>query len=84
MGQPATYAHLTRDPAILGGALAIAGSRVSVRLIGAYVRQGLGPTDILDSYPFLNPAAVQEAIAYYHAHQAEIDAELDREENDRG
>jgi uncharacterized protein (DUF433 family) len=80
MARSSLKTHLVRDPAVLGGALAIAGSRVPVRLIGAYVREGLGIEEIRASYPFLDVAAVEEAIAYYRTHQAEIDLELDREE----
>ena len=76
----AGFAQLASDPAVLGGALAIRGTRVPVRLIGAYVRAGRSETDILGDFPFLTRDQVDEAIRYYRAHRPEIDGELDAEE----
>ena len=52
-----------------------------------YLARGLGPEDIVRHYPYLTLAEVHAAMAYYHDHQDEIDAEiqaeLDQLENDR-
>ena len=81
MARSSLQTHLVRAPEVLGGALAIAGSRVPVRLIGTYAREGRSVDEIHHNYPFLKIAAIEEAIAYYHAHRDEIDAELAREEH---
>ncbi len=74
------FSQLASDPAILGGALAVRGTRVPVRLIGAYVRAGRSEADVLGDFPFLSRDQVEEAVRYYRAYRAEIDCELDAEE----
>ena len=53
-----------------------------------YLARGLGPEDIVHHYPYLKLAEVHAAMAYYHDHReeldAEIQAELDQLENDTG
>ncbi|MGD9853517.1 MAG: DUF433 domain-containing protein [Planctomycetaceae bacterium] len=44
-----------------------------------YLGRGLGPEDIVRHYPYLTLAEVHSAMAYYHDHQNEIDAEIQAE-----
>jgi Protein of unknown function (DUF433) len=44
-----------------------------------YLARGLGPEDIVRHYPYLKLAEVHAAMAYYHDHREEIDAEIQAE-----
>jgi hypothetical protein len=44
-----------------------------------YLGRGLAPEDIVRHYPYLNLAEVHAAMAYYHDHRQEIDAEIQLE-----
>jgi hypothetical protein len=44
-----------------------------------YLGRGLGPEEIVRHYPYLTLGEVHAAMAYYHDHQAEIDAEIQGE-----
>jgi uncharacterized protein (DUF433 family) len=44
-----------------------------------YLARGLGPEDLVRHYPYLKLAEVHSAMAYYHDHSQEIDAEIQAE-----
>lgn len=67
---------IVRSPETCGDRPRIAGTRVSVQQIATLHKEGLGPTDILNEYAFLNLAQIYAALAYYYANQAEIKAYL--------
>ena len=46
-------------------------------MIAGLYRQGEPIREILDTYPHLDPAAVDDAIGYYLDHRQEIDAEIE-------
>ena len=80
------FPHITSHPAIQGGAAIVAGTRLPVRTVAFYWRETHDRERILRNYPQLTPDLLDEVIGYYHAHQAEIDAELRAEgeaESDR-
>jgi uncharacterized protein (DUF433 family) len=80
------FPHITSHPAIQGGAAIVAGTRLPVRTVAFYWRETHDRERILRNYPQLTPDLLDEVIGYYHAHQAEIDAELraeDEAESDR-
>jgi len=58
----------------------IAGTGITVRRIVGWYRLGLSPEEIADRIEHLSLAQVHAALAYYHANQAEIDADLMAEE----
>ena len=62
------------DPAIHDGAAVVAGTRLPVRTLAFYWRATHDRKRILRHYPQLTPELLAEAIHYYEAHQAEIDA----------
>jgi uncharacterized protein (DUF433 family) len=71
--------NIDRDPRILGGEPKIRGTRLSVRTI-VVAFQGWGDVDrLLDAYPELARRDVEEALAYYAAHTAEIDSYIARD-----
>ncbi|MEP7339386.1 MAG: DUF433 domain-containing protein [Acidobacteriota bacterium] len=54
----------------------VAGTRTTVHRIAAWYKMGESPEEIAREYPHLTLAGVYAALAYYHANQAEIEAEL--------
>ncbi len=48
-------------------------------LVMDYLGRGLGAEDIVRHYPYLKLAEVHAAMAYYHDHAQEIDAEIQAE-----
>lgn len=44
-----------------------------------YLARGLGPEDLVRHYPYLKLAEVHAAMAYYHDHREEVDAEIQSE-----
>jgi uncharacterized protein (DUF433 family) len=67
------HEYLTSDPKVCGGQLCAKGTRVLVTVILDSLAEGLGPEQILLSYPTLQPVHIDAALAYA--------AELAREES---
>lgn len=64
-----------------GGKPHIVGHRVKVQHIAEWhERMGMTPEEIVATYPTLSLAAVYAALAYYHAHRSEIDADIETDE----
>lgn len=70
------HPHIERRPGVCGGSAVIEGSRIPVRLVVGFIKDGLSVEEILQSYTDLTPAQVHDAISYYYDHQDEIDREL--------
>ena len=70
---------ISRRPEIRGGRPCIAGTGVSVRRIAQWHNMGLIPEEIARKFGHLSLAQVHAALAYYHANQEEIDADLEVE-----
>ena len=56
--------RLTRDPAVLGGALVVAGSRIQVSTIKSHRLNGASIDQIIDEYPGITVADVAAALAH--------------------
>ncbi len=56
--------YLTSDPAICGGELCAAGTRVFVTNILDSLAEGASREEILRSYPSLSPEHIDAAVAY--------------------
>ncbi|MCI0586880.1 MAG: DUF433 domain-containing protein [Planctomycetes bacterium] len=54
----------------------VRGTRVHVRAIVGYWKQGLSVEGILDALPHLSPSQVLDALSYYHDHRADIEREI--------
>lgn len=67
---------LTRSAEIRQNRACVAGTRTTVHRIAAWYKLGESPEEIAREYPHLTLAGVYAALAYYHANQAEIEAEL--------
>ena len=69
--------HIERRPGVCGGSPVIEGTRIPVRLIVGFVKDGImSPEEIREAYPFLSLAQIYDSLSYYYDHQAEIDEEL--------
>jgi uncharacterized protein (DUF433 family) len=73
---------ISRRPEIRGGRPCVAGTSVSVRRIAQWHNMGLIPEEIARKIGHLSLAQVHAALAYYHANQAEVDADLESEERE--
>jgi uncharacterized protein (DUF433 family) len=75
-------ANLVKSPEVCGGRLRIEGTRVTVNQIVSLYKRGMNAEEIADEYPQLNLAQVYTALAYYHSHREEVEAEILAEETD--
>jgi uncharacterized protein (DUF433 family) len=66
---------------VLGGRARIDGTRVSVRSIVSWYKKGDTAEEISEQYEQLSLVQIYAALTYYHAHQAEIDADMLAEES---
>ena len=71
------HPYIVCTPGICGGSPRIRDSRISVRTIAELYRQGEPASEILATYPHLDPRAVHDAIGYYLDHRQEIEAEIE-------
>jgi uncharacterized protein (DUF433 family) len=78
-------ALITSTPEARHGRPCIAGTGITVHRIAILYKLGHSPEEIVRKYEHLDAAGVYAALAYYHANQAEVDAEIaaDEAENDR-
>jgi uncharacterized protein (DUF433 family) len=71
---------ITRTPDVRGGRPRVAGTGVTVRRIVGWYKLGLSPEEIASRIGHLTLAQVHAALAYYHANQDEIEADIATEE----
>src|SRR5882724_751036 len=71
---------ITSSPEIRGGRPHIAGTGMMVMRIAGWYQLGMSAEQIRDEFPHLSLAQVYAALAYYHANRAEIEADLDAEQ----
>src|SRR5438128_5544924 len=75
------HEHIVVRPGYCGGKPHVAGSRIKVQHIAIWhERMGMSPEEIGATYPALTLAAIYGALAYYHCHRAEIDADIEADE----
>jgi uncharacterized protein (DUF433 family) len=58
------FQRITVDPAICGGKPCVRGLRFPVSRLLGLLASGETPESILESYPYLEPADIQEALSY--------------------
>jgi uncharacterized protein (DUF433 family) len=56
--------RITLDPAVMGGKPCIRGMRVTVGTVVGLLAAGRSRDEILIAYPYLEPADIDEALAY--------------------
>jgi uncharacterized protein (DUF433 family) len=78
---PVIGEYIAVKPGFCGGKPHILGHRVKVQHIAVWrERMGMTPEEIVATYPTLPLTAVFAALAYYHGHRAEIDADIEADE----
>lgn len=73
------HPHVVIDPAVGDGAPMIAGTRVPVRRLFSWHRQGTTVETLLRRYPQLGPARIFDALAFAYDNLDLITADLVRE-----
>jgi uncharacterized protein (DUF433 family) len=75
--RPVIREHIVSTPDTCGGKPRIAGSRIQVKhVVIMHERQGMTPAEIVSEFPHLTLADVHAALAFYHDHREEINAEI--------
>jgi uncharacterized protein (DUF433 family) len=74
------HPHVRVDKNVLGGSPYVVGSRVPVRRLWAFYRNGTSIERILKRYPQLGPAKVFDALAFALDNQEVLDADLAKED----
>ena len=78
---PVVGEYIVVKPGFCGGKPHIIGHRIKVQHIAVWHdRMGMTPEEIVATYPSLSLPAVYAALAYYHGHRAEIDADIEADE----
>ena len=73
-----TPVHLARDER---GIIRVSGTRSKMtQVVRDHLERGWSAAEIHRQYPHLSVAAVHAALAYYFDHQAEVAAEMERED----
>ena len=74
---PVIREHIVSTPDTCGGKPRIAGSRIRVKDVAImHERQGMSPEEIVSKWPHLTLASIYAALAYYHDHREELNAEI--------
>jgi len=58
------FTRITHNPAVMGGKPCIRGLRVTVGMVIGLLASGQSRERILQAYPYLEPADLDEALAY--------------------
>jgi uncharacterized protein (DUF433 family) len=74
--RPTEHPYIVRIKGVSGGRPIIKGTRISVRDVAALYKRGETIDEILQTYHRLKPAAIYDAISYYHDHQSAIEQEI--------
>jgi uncharacterized protein (DUF433 family) len=75
---PVIGEYIAVKPGYCGGKPHIVGHRIKVQHVAVWhERKGMTPEEIVATYPSLSLPAVYAALAYYHSHRAEIDADIE-------
>lgn len=78
---PISGEYIAIKPGFCGGKPHIRGHRIKVQHVAVWhERMGMTAEEIVATYPTLTLPAVYAALAYYHDHRAEIDADIDADE----
>lgn len=74
------FEYIVKEPNYCGGKAAIGATRVRVNNVVFLHKEGKTIDEIRVEYPDLTHAQVYAALAYYHDHKDEIEAELAAED----
>lgn len=71
------FARITHHPAVMGGKPCIRGLRVTVGTVLGLLASGESRERILQAYPYLEPADLDEALAYAAWRSQELEEDLE-------
>lgn len=74
---PTIDSLIEHNPRLRGGRPIIAGTGTTVRAIVGLYKLGLDPEEVAAQLPHLTLAQIYVALAYYHLHTNEIEADID-------
>ncbi len=78
---PLIAEYIAIKPGFCGGKPHIVGHRIKVQQVAIWHEKlGMSPDEIAATYPGLSLPAIYAALAYYHAHRDEIDADIAEDE----
>lgn len=61
------------------GVAKLVGSRIKVmHLVSLQKGEGYSAEELCEQFPEIEPAKIYAALAYYHAHKAEVDAQIEK------
>jgi uncharacterized protein (DUF433 family) len=80
--QSRSFPRIVRDPNILHGEPVVEGTRVSVRAVVLALRYDGSLDDVAQHFPHVERSALEEALAFYEAHRAEIDEYIRANQDD--
>lgn len=69
--------RITINPDVMGGKPCIRGLRMTVGTVVGLVAAGYSTTEILELYPYLEPADIQQALAYAAWRVEEVEVRVD-------
>lgn len=73
--------HIETTDGTCGGKPRVAGTRIRVQdVVVWHERMGLSADEIVSRHPQLSLASVYAALAYYHDHRGQIDADMEKGE----
>jgi hypothetical protein len=78
MSAIAAYPHIVKDEETPARLESHPRTRVAM-IVMDYLARGLSAEDMVRHYPYLTLGELHSAMAYYHDHQDEIDAEIQAE-----
>lgn len=70
-----------KTPGVMGGSACVNETRIPVWLLVQMTQMGVSESELLENYPTLSAQDIHNALAYYDAHQAEIDDDIYENEN---
>ena len=74
---PVIREHIVSTPETCGGKPRIAGTRIQVKhIVVMHERQGMTPDQIVCEYPHLTLAGIYAALAFYHDHREQVNADI--------
>ena len=74
---PVIAEHIEVTSGVCAGKPRIAGHRIRVQdIVLSYQRAGMTPDEIVSAFPTIMLSDVYAALAYYHDHRTEIDADI--------
>jgi uncharacterized protein (DUF433 family) len=78
---PVVGEYVGIKPGYCGGKPHLLGHRIKVQHVALWhERLGMAAEEIVATYPGLSLAAVYAALAYYHSHRPEIDADIEADD----